>query len=249
MRRIWIIMITALCLALTLAAFSAGCVFHPVVGSGRTVSQNYNFTDFTSINANWSFNIQVNQSSTYAVSVSVDDNLQSYLKVTQDGGTLDIGMKSGYTYLSSHLSAVVSMPRLTGITISGACKANAAGFNLADDFTLNVSGASQANFTSMTVNKLTLNISGASRASGASTITLSGQALDADIESSGASRVDLTNFVVRDAYASVSGASNATVNASGTLSGDVSGASHLYYTGAPTLGDINTSGASSVSKK
>jgi hypothetical protein len=87
------------------------------------------------------------------------------------------------------------------------------------------------------------------QANGASTITLSGQALDADIESSRNSKVDLTNFVVRDAYASVSGASNATVNATGTLSGDISGASHLYYTGTPTLGDINTSGASSVSKK
>jgi hypothetical protein len=80
MRRIWIL-ITA-CLVLTVAAFSAGCDFHPVVGSGRTVSRAYSFTDFTSISAAWSFNIQVNQSSTYSVSVSVDDNLQSYLEVT-----------------------------------------------------------------------------------------------------------------------------------------------------------------------
>jgi ribosomal protein L31 len=54
---------------------------------------------------------------------------------------------------------------------------------------------------------------------------------------------------VQDAHAEISGASNATVNASGTLSAEVSGASHLYYTGSPTLGDIETSGASSVNKK
>lgn len=238
-------------------------MFHIVSGSGNTIDKTYDFSDFTAISAGWTFNVTVTHGDAYSVKVTIDDNLETYLDVSQDGVTLKLGMDNGYIYHNTHLKAVVSTPRLTRLTLSGASKGTASGFNLADDFILNVSGASQANFTNMTVNKLTLDISGASRASGnvnasgnaslqasgASSITLSGKAVDADIESSGASTVNLTDFAVRDARINVSGASNATVSATGTLSGNVSGASRLYYTGNPTLGNIDTSGASSVSKK
>ena len=263
MRRIWIVL-TAICLVLTSAAFFVGCErLHILVGSGKTVNQDFSFTDFTRISAGGTFNVEVIQGAAYSVNVTVDDNLQSYLEVTKDGDTLKVGMRKSYSYNSTHLKAVVTMPRLVVFDLSGVSKGSVSGFNLTDDFILNVSEASQANFTGMVVNKLTLDISGASRAngsvnasgnaslqaSGASTITLSGKAVDADIESSGASTVNLTDFLVRDARVNVSGASNATVSATGTLSGDVSGASHLYYTGTPTLGSIHTSGASSVNKK
>ena len=46
----------------------------------------------------------------------------------------------------------------------------------------------------------------------------------------------------------LSGASDGTVNLTGTLDADVSGASKLRYYGNPTMGDIETSGASSIKK-
>jgi hypothetical protein len=263
MRRIWIAL-TVICLILTSAAFFAGCEsLHILVGSGRTVSQDFSFTDFTRISAGGTFNVEVIQAAVYSVNVTVDDNLQSYLEVTKDGDTLKVGMRKSYSYNSTHLKAVVTMPRLVVFDLSGVSKGSVSGFNSADDFILNVSGASQADFTAMLVNKLTLDISGASRAngsvnasgnaslqaSGASIIEISGKAVDADIESSGASTANLTDFLVRNAHVEISGASNATISATGTLSGDASGASHLYYTGTPTLGNIQTSGASSVNKK
>jgi hypothetical protein len=263
MRRVCIAL-TALCLVLTLTAGFSGCgLFRVLRGSGNTVEQRFDFTGFTNVSAGWAFDVSISQGASYSINVTVDDNLQNYLDVARNGDTLKISLRDGYIYNNLHLKAAVSMPRLSGLTLSGASKGNASGFNLADDFVLNVSGASQATLTNMGVNKLTLDISGASRASGsvnasgnavlqasgASTIELSGKAVDADIESSGASTVNLSDFLVRDAHFEVSGASNATVSATGTLSGNVSGASRLYYTGTPVLGNIHTSGASSVSKK
>lgn len=257
------IALTALTLMLAVG-LSAGCqVFHIVSGSGNTIDKTYDFRDFTAISAGWTFNVTVTHGAAYSVKVTMDDNLETYLDISQDGGTLKLGMDNGYIYHNTHLKAVVSTPRLTRLTLSGASNGNASGFSSADDFILHVSGASQATFNNMTVNKLSMEISGASRASGsvnaggnavlqasgASSIELSGKAVDADIESSGASTVNLSDFLVRDARVNVSGASNATVHASGTLSGDVSGASRLYYVGSPALGKIDTSGASSVSRK
>jgi post-segregation antitoxin (ccd killing protein) len=172
-------------------------------------------------------------------------------------------MRDGYTYINSHLKAAVTMPRLTGVTLSGASRCSASGFNSAEDFVLNVSGVSQATFTALLVNKLTLDISGASRvngdvdskgdatlqASGASNIEITGKTVKLIVEESGASTVNLLNFAARDVQVNISGASNATINATGIVSGDISGASRLYYTGTPALGDIHTSGASSISKK
>ncbi len=66
---------------------------------------------------------------------------------------------------------------------------------------------------------------------------------------SGASRFNLGGFIVNNADVTLNGASTGTVNLSGRLDANVSGASRLSYIGEPTMGTINTSGASTISKK
>jgi len=66
---------------------------------------------------------------------------------------------------------------------------------------------------------------------------------------SGASRFNLGGFMVNNADVTFSGASNGTVNLSGKLDANLSGASKLSYIGEPTMGNVNTSGASTLSKK
>jgi Putative auto-transporter adhesin, head GIN domain len=249
---------------LALGSVAAGCsALHILTGSGHTTEKTYDYSGFTGVSAGWDFHVEVTHADAYAVSVTVDDNLEQYLNVSQNGGTLEIRMDGGYVYTHTHFTAVIQTPRLELIDLSGATRGTVTGFQSADDFNLKVSGASQATLSDMAVNRLTIDVSGASRAagdidasgntsvqvSGASNVTISGKGVDADIESSGASTANLEGYAVRDARANVSGASNATVSASGTISGNISGASHLYYTGSPTLGNISTSGASSISKK
>jgi hypothetical protein len=86
-------------------------------------------------------------------------------------------------------------------------------------------------------------------ASGASRVTLNGSARNVTVEGSGASHIDLSDFAVADAGVKLSGASTATVNPSGTLDVDASGASDVYYLGNPRMGNVETSGASSVGRK
>jgi hypothetical protein len=80
---------------------------------------------------------------------------------------------------------------------------------------------------------------------------MSGQGTGANLTStvSGASNLDLNNFQVANADLEVSGASHAVVNPTGTLNVNASGASSVQYVGNPTLGNIQTSGASNVNKK
>ena len=61
--------------------------------------------------------------------------------------------------------------------------------------------------------------------------------------------MDLSNFPANNANVNLSGASSATIKLDGRLDADISGASHLYYIGEPTMGNIVTSGGSTVSKQ
>jgi len=78
---------------------------------------------------------------------------------------------------------------------------------------------------------------------------LEGSASDIVANVSGASRVKLAAFPVDNANVTLSGASTGTVNPEGRLDAGLSGASKLEYMGEPTMGTINTSGASKLSKK
>jgi hypothetical protein len=68
-------------------------------------------------------------------------------------------------------------------------------------------------------------------------------------DASGASRFNLDDFTVNNADVDFSGASSGTVNLDGRLDADLSGASRLWYIGEPNMGNIDTSGASTISKK
>ncbi len=80
-------------------------------------------------------------------------------------------------------------------------------------------------------------------------MTLSGSGQKLRVTASGASTADLRDFAVNDANVDANGASLIEVNTTGTLDAKASGASTVRYTGNPTLGRIDESGASSVSSR
>jgi len=228
-----------------------------LVGSGNLETEEYAFTDFTEVEISDAFDFEIKQSSSYSINVTADDNVIDYVQVSQDGQTLRIGLRTGLRIGSVTLRigpgifplpgsvtlrASVTMPQLHSLTATGASHGTVSGFSSTDDLDITVSGAS----------KVTGDITAGNvefRMSGASTIQLEGSANDIDAGVSGASHLNLDDFVVNNADLNLSGASTGTVNLSGRLDANLSGASRLWYIGEPTMGDINTSGASTLSKK
>ncbi len=155
------------------------------------------------------------------------------------------------------------MPDLYGLEFSGATHGSVDDFSFSHTFSVGLSGASSLTMSGMSVGDTDLSLSGASSItgsisvigdmqlglSGASSGTLEGVADDLVIDVSGASNADLSDLPVHDANVDLSGASQATINLDGRLDANLSGVSHLYYLGDPTLGDIDTSGGSTVSPK
>jgi hypothetical protein len=228
-----------------------------LVGSGNLETEEYAFTNFTEVETSDAFDLEIEQSSSYSINVTADDNVMDYVQVSQDGQTLRIGLRTGLRIgsvtlrigpgifplpWSVTLRASVTMPQLSGLTATGASHVTVSGFSSTDDLDITVSGAS----------KVTGNITAGNvefRMSGASTIQLEGSANDIDANVSGASHFNLDDFTVNNADVNMSGASAGTVNLNGKLDANLSGASRLWYIGEPTSTDINTSGGSTVSKK
>lgn len=227
--------------ALLLSAIFTGCggIFF---GSGNLETRQYDFTDFSRVEVGSAFEFEIIQSGSYSVSVTADDNAFEHIEVAKEGDTLKIGLKIIPGVVPTTMEAVVTMPQLRGLDISGASRGTIAGFSSAENIDIEVSGASRV-AGDITAGDAEFDISGAS------TVQLEGSAGNMAADVSGASRFNLGGFIVNDADIDFSGASSGTINLTGRLDADLSGASKLNYIGEPTMGTINTSGASTLSKK
>lgn len=226
----------------------AGCeddgIFSRVKGSGDVMDIEYSFGNFERLHLSHAFDVTVTQSDTFNVVLFVDANIANYLEVRRSGSWLIIGLEDGHTYNNVHLRAEISMPFIEEIEGSGATVVSMSDFSSAGDpadFSLKLSGAS---VFSGTLNASDCDI----HLSGASVINMNGSCNDLFLESSGASELNMGNFVAASAYFILSGASDGTIHVTDHLDANLSGASVLRYYGDPEIGNLTTSGASTLIK-
>lgn len=261
---------TVICIALviimSMLTLASGCGygFGPTVtGSGKPASWDFDYRDFTKIEAGYAFDIDVVKADSYLVRITIDDNLYEYLDISKQGDTLHLSLKPNYNYINVNRKATINLPDLEKLGLSGASQADiGSGFSSSHAVDFELSGASNVDIGDMKAGNTNFGLSGASKASGniemadgrfdlsgASSLKLEGSADDVDIQASGASHVELADFSVVDADINLSGASGVTVNASGRLDGNLSGGSRLTYMGNPRLGSVSASGGSTISQK
>ena len=194
--------------------------FGRVVGSGNARTQQETMSDFNVVDVGSGFRVHIAHSNSYKVSITADDNLFQYIQVFKTGSTMTIRLTPGVSVQSSTLKAEITMPTLIGVQFSGGVIGNATGFISTQDFRVELSGGS--------------------------TLKMDGEANNLVAACSGGSSLDLSKFTVANADIDFSGGSQGTINLSGRLNANLSGGSKLFYIGSPTLGDISTSGGSSI---
>jgi hypothetical protein len=231
--------------------------------SYNTSTRDENFSDFTIVEIGSAFEAEIMQDNAYSIKITADETIMEHIQVNQTGETLTIAIKPDILIQAETLKAEITMPLIQEIWFSGATHGIATGFSSTHNLTLILSGASSLD-SDISAEFVEINLEGASRLQGeitasedailfiggASTVELTGGAKNLLVEEgAGASNLDLSNFPVNNANVNLSGGSSATIKLDGRLDADVSGASHLYYIGEPTMGNIVTSGGSTVSKQ
>jgi len=256
----------AIALIISILALINGCipgVGPTITGSGKLADWDFDYRDFTKIEAGYAFSIDIVKADSYLVRITIDDNLYEHLDISKQGDTLYLRLKPNYNYTNVTRKATIHLPDLEKMGLSGASQADiGSGFSSSHAVDFELSGASRVNIDDMKAGNTNFGLSGASKASGsiemangrfdlsgASSLELEGTANDIDVQASGASHVGLADFSVVNADINLSGASDATINASGRLDGNMSGASRITYLGNPTLGSVSASGGSTISQK
>jgi len=233
----------------------------------NVVTEEKDFTDFTHLQVEGTFDVEIIQSESFSITITADESLFDYIEVSKLEGTLRIHLNprhtfTDFTFAAKTLKAEVTMPNLYGLQLSGATSATATGFKSSEDFNLEVSGASSLDMGDIEARNMKLEVSGASSISGnmtaddvefdisgASSVDLEGSANDIILSLSGASQIDLIGLPLNYASINLSGASEASLNVKGRLDAVLTDASRLYFQGNPTMGDISVTGASTIKHK
>lgn len=203
----------------------------PALAANTTKS--YQLSGFTGIRASNAFTVELTQSQSFSVSVDVPDYLEQYLRVTVEQNQLVIGLttlpKAVERKLSAErrgvLSAVVRMPSLERVSLSGAA-------------ILECSGV----FPALMDRAMRIDMSGTSHVNG---LEVSGRSID--ISLSGASGLDLTGSF-NNMDVDISGASTVWAKADiDELDAELSGSGRLEFEGGVEEASIEASGAAHAS--
>jgi hypothetical protein len=226
-------------------------------------TKDFDLKGFTKIEVGGAFEVEITRSDSFRVSITADDF--PHIRVEKRDHTLVIRRQGIEWFAPFHgrPRATVTLPELTELDISGASRGKFENFQSDDSLTVNLSGASHFEALNISAGRIDVKAMGASsltgsiiatkdakfEASGASKIELAGMGADIVMKVNGASRAELSEFPVQNASLEISDASKALVKLNGRLDAKVSGASNLLWSGSPIMGDIQTSGASSLRRK
>ncbi len=195
-------------------------------------SREYQLRGFDGLNIGWTYKVELNCASRYGVTVEAPDFIFPYLKVEVQNGILvldtkelprDIRRKIEALSRSGEIRAIVSMPELTTLSMSGASQLTTQDEfrHRNDHFSMRLSGAT--------------NVRG-----------LSVKAVEAVIECSGAAKFNITGEFDR-VDLELSGAANGTLAASPKMAQlELSGAVKLFWKGNLGKTEIQAAGAVSA---
>jgi hypothetical protein len=217
----------------------SACMFNCVHGSGKQASETRKVGNFNKLTISGGFKIVLKQDSSMTLNITADDNLLKYIKTDITGSRLRIYTKKNICD-AGEMTINIGVRNLEEVKASGAVEVESDGKVKTGDLRFKLSGATKIN---MDLTATNVSASG----SGATEVTLKGQASSLDVDLSGSGKVHALDFAVDNCVISSSGVGESEVNVSKTLAIHSSGASDVKYKGNPSITN-DKSGASNVEK-
>lgn len=190
----------------------------------NVISKSYSQTGFDWISVSGAIDVVLIQGTPSSVVVEADENIFENVIVETVGNNLKLSTKNNIK--ASVLKAVVTLPKLTKVEISGASNVNTQTTFEGKTLNLIVSGASNGTFD---VDYKDVNVV----LNNASSLEITGKCNQQKTKISGASDFHAEQFVSKDIFLEISGASDADVNATNVLLYKSTGASDVNYNTVP----------------
>jgi len=225
----------------TLFLFTAFLVTSMANGQS-TVKETRDVKGFTKIIYVISGNLSIKIGSEYSVVLEGEkDDLREVITDISDG-KLRIRQDNWHINLNSKVNAYVTIPQLTGLSVSGSGKAEILDpIKDADELSLSVSGSGKIIAKELLADDFDCNISG----SGDVMITGEGSADSGEISISGSGSYNGPYFEIDHLEISVSGSGSCFCKAGDSLKVGISGSGSVTYKGEPKI-DARISGSGNV---
>jgi hypothetical protein len=210
--------------------------------TGKTKTENRMVSDFNAIQLSAPVNATIKIDNTVPASVQLTgyDNILDKIKTEVIDNTLIIKKDGVFHFdLDKDVKAIITIPSIHALTISGAADADLKGNITGDEFNLKVSGAGDVKIENINTNVFTSSLSGAG-----SLEIAKGIVNTASYKVAGAGDIDAFPLVSKDVKAMVSGAGDISLSAIEHLDVHISGAGDVKYKGTPVISsDINGIGS------
>ena len=197
-------------LVLAVTMMVTGChhgMVSEISGSGKRIVQKRDIGSFTSISTEGAFTIEVTCQKEPSLEIEGDDNVLEFVKAEVNSNVLRLSNTKGYS-VSEPIKLKISVPKLEGLSVSGAGKVDIKGLNN-DRFEIDSQGAP--------------------------VIIASGTTKSINIDSSGAGQIDTHNLRASRAAVDVKGAASVEVDVAEQLDVTISGPSSVIYRGDPVV--------------
>ena len=204
-----------------------------IVGSGKLTTETVTTPAYDKVALTGFMDVHLVAGKEGQIKVTAEDNLHQYINIAVTNGTLNIGMKSGFSFITNReIHVTVPFESLSGVRIEGSGDIDTKGAQdviRSSTFNVSVMGSGAINLKLEVTEKVEANITGLGD------ITLSGtaQSLQVVIEGSG----DFEGFGLSadDVKVAILGSGNIEVTARTKLKATISGLGNIAYKGNPTI--------------
>ena len=174
------------------------------------------------------------------ITVTTDDNLQEYVKITSGGGVLKVTLENYVNYSSKH-GIIITIPfeEISEASLTGSGDLIGKDVIKTSYFTTNLTGSGD-----VTLSLDAENIE--SKLIGSGDITLSGNTNSLDASVKGSGDFEGKGLQANNTDVTVIGSGDATVTAKKSLRARVNGSGDVTYSGSPNKSDTKISGSGTI---
>jgi hypothetical protein len=207
------------------------------------MEKKYQCAHFDRVEVGLAYEFEIIRGDLPGVTVEADEGFFKNVKVDVENGTLKIthSRHIGWAFRLTRPVVKVMLPDIKGLNVSGAASGSMKGFESLGDFALDMKGATslEAEFKA---GKTDVRLRGACR------LKVSGSSETVVIDAGGTADIDMEKFTVGNAAVRLAGVSHGTIHVTGRLDVRLNGVSELSWLGEPVMGDIRTTGISTMKK-
>lgn len=211
--------------------------------SGPVSIQDREGTDFTEVEIQNGFEVEIRNGAVAAVQIETHENIHSFVEVAVFGNHLEVKLRDGFRLRNSGaVRVLITAPTLTEIEGSGGTDIRLIDLLTSNALHVDLSGGSVL-FGEIEVTNLSGDLTGGSE------IDVVGMATNYQLAASGGSEAEDFGLIVERLTVDLSGGSTLDVTVNGELSVDATGGSVVNFRGEGTIITQRLSGGSEVNRR